>query len=257
MEAPSPAPVAEPLVEALPVIEFVFSQSENSEQADVAREETAQQLFRASSFAPQDVPSLSIAPFSRVSAPELRENSPEITLDLASLEASFRDTKAIDSPLETLSETSEAHVAAEPTSKITEIDIDLSAADTLLEFEEVVVRPKNSEAASPAPAAPPAAAPQSVAMGNWRQEMNEAIDDAVFRVIDRTLPTRIDTKIDAEIPAMLEKLSARCREEISQKLISRLEGQVGDAVRDWMKDNLVALVREEVRTELQRLLEGI
>ncbi len=234
------APPPPPIVPQRSTLETPVATPVRDASSDVPRD-----LFRTASFAPVDVPPISgsglyATPNSRL------PDAPEITMDLATLERTLRNTVA---------QPKEETFSQEPRFSFSDpgpvgISIDLSSSNDDIEIENVSVRAKSAKNVDAEKLQP------SVLPADWHREMNEAIDDAVFRIIDRALPMKVDAKL-AEIMPNIEEVVNKMRNEVSEKLMDALRAQVGDAVRKWLKDNLVVIAREEVRGEIQKLISEI
>lgn len=218
----------------------------NNVSPEIVVPEVPTELFKTASFAPVDVP-----PISGTSAVANSSQdawvAPEITMDLASLEQTFRNTVAMPSSENPTHEgPSETEISFSFNSP-KEIPIESVANNAEFSIENVAVSQKKVVADS---------AQASALPGDWRREMNEAIDDAVFRIIDRTVPARIDTRISEAWPNV-DELVVKLRNEVAEKLTESLRTQVAHLVREWLAQNLHTIAREEVRGEIQRLVSEI
>lgn len=108
-------------------------------------------------------------------------------------------------------------------------------------------------------------------------QVDEAmVEEVLFRVIERTVPAKIEARLDSVWPEIVEAFVKKNASDISSEAILRIKNEIADdvaqaavervlvaaqeqavqAFRDWGRNHLANLAKEELRKQIQELLEG-
>lgn len=210
------------------------------------------------------------------------ERPPEVTMDLGALADSFRavapeaaapdesaepqsvqpDSEADFSEPEGFADMPAVHGFGDAPGTLNINFNDMEPTAARFEVEDVVVRRKNREKASKdsQPAQP---------------VVDEAmVEEILFRTVERTVPAKVDERLSQEWPKIVDGFfkrfrsdvlgdaSARMVEQLGQdvmfrvveELLGRIQDQAMQAVHEWIRTSLVEMVKEEIRSEIQILL---